>query len=49
MNGTPSITIMAITGHKTEKSFLKYIKASPNDHARKMKTLWEERYKLKAV
>lgn len=49
LNGTPSITIMAITGHKTEKSFLKYIKASPNDHARKMKGLWEERYKLKAV
>ncbi len=47
--GTPSITIMAITGHKTEKSFLKYIKLLPTEHAQKMKDLWATRNKLKAV
>ena len=26
--GVPAITIMAITGHKTEKAFLKYIKSN---------------------
>ncbi len=43
LNGTPSITIMAITGHKTEKAFLKYIKVTPKEHAEKMKYLWETR------
>ena len=43
LNGTPSITIMAITGHKTEKAFLKYIKVRPKEHAEKMKSLWERR------
>jgi len=43
LNGTPSITIMAITGHKTEKAFLKYIKVTPKEHAEKMKSLWEKR------
>jgi len=28
---------MAMTGHKSEKSFLKYIKATPKDHATRMK------------
>ncbi len=41
--GTPTITIMAITGHKTEKSFLNYIKATPADHAKKLKELRIER------
>ena len=43
LNGTPSITIMAITGHKTERAFLKYIKVTPKEHAEKMKSLWEKR------
>jgi hypothetical protein len=50
--GTPSITIMAITGHKTEKSFLKYIRVTPDEHAHKIKDLWDKRTsksKLKAV
>jgi len=38
--GIPSITIMAITGHKTETSFLKYIKISKEQHARKMQEIW---------
>ncbi len=49
LDGTHSLTIMTITGHQTEKSFLKYIKATPNDHAKKLAALWEERYKLKVV
>lgn len=48
--GTPTLTIMAITGHKTEKSFLKYIRVSPDEHAQKIKTLWDKRNKkLRAV
>jgi integrase len=50
--GTPSITIMAITGHKTEKSFLKYIRVTPDEHAQRIKELWDKRTsksKLKAV
>lgn len=43
LNGTPSITIMAITGHKTERAFLKYIKVTAKEHAEKMKSLWEKR------
>jgi integrase len=45
LRGMESITIMAITGHRTEKTFLKYIKASPNDHAKKKKKQWDTRYK----
>jgi integrase len=43
LGGTPSITIMAVTGHKTENAFLKYIKVTPKEHAEKMKLLWENR------
>ncbi len=35
LSGTPSITIMAVTGHKTEKAFLKYIKVTSKEHAEK--------------
>jgi len=34
----PPISIMKITGHKTEKSFMKYIKISPEDNANKLAT-----------
>ncbi len=47
--GTPSITIMAITGHKTEKAFLRYIKLTPNEHAKLLKLHWQNRKKLMAV
>ena len=47
--GTPPLVIMAITGHKTEKSFLKYIRVTPDEHAIKLKSLWHRRSKLKAV
>ncbi len=32
--GVPTISIMKITGHKTEKAFMKYIKISEEDNAR---------------
>ncbi|WP_164126321.1 site-specific integrase [Sphingobacterium luzhongxinii] len=33
IKGVPTISIMQITGHKTESSFLKYIKLEPKNHA----------------
>lgn len=33
LGGIPTIAIMKITGHKTEKSFMKYIKISQEDNA----------------
>ncbi len=46
--GIPTITIMAITGHKTETSFLKYIKITPREHAEKMREMWN-RQAMKVV
>ena len=36
LHNVPTISIMKITGHKTEKSFLKYIKISQEDNANKL-------------
>ncbi len=41
--GLDTVTIRAITGHRTEKAFLTYIKVTPHEHARKMKDFWAER------
>ena len=38
----PNMTIMAITGHKTEAQFLKYLKTSKQEHADKLKELWKK-------
>jgi integrase len=43
LGGTPTLTIMAITGHKTEKAFLRYIKLVSSDHAKLLKAHWERR------
>ncbi len=48
LDSVPSITIMAITGHTTESSFMKYIRVTPQEHAEQLQTLWN-RDKLKAV
>ncbi|WP_229688987.1 hypothetical protein [Puia dinghuensis] len=40
---TPTLTIMAITRHRTEKAFLRYIRLVPSDHARLLKAHWEKR------
>jgi len=39
-SGFPSISIMAITGHKTETSFMKYIKVTPDEHAKLLAEHW---------
>ena len=43
--GLPTLMIMSISGHKTEKSFLKYIKVKQSEHAEMMKEAWENIYK----
>lgn len=51
-SGLPTLHIMAITGHKTEKSFLKYIRISPNEHAKIVSKIWadmDKKSKLKVV
>lgn len=40
--------IMSITGHKTETAFLKYIKVTPEESAKRLKSFWDESY-LKVV
>lgn len=41
--GVPVTTIMAISGHRTEKSFRTYIKASGEEHAQIMKRVWDKK------
>lgn len=41
-SGFPSISIMQITGHKTETAFLKYIKVSKQEHARLLAEHWKK-------
>jgi integrase len=36
--GVPTLAIMAITGHRTEKVFLKYVRVSKEEHARIIST-----------
>jgi integrase len=43
----PNMTIMAITGHKTETSFLKYIKITKKEHAETLKRYWGKEQKEK--
>lgn len=40
--GVPAISIMQITGHKTERAFLKYIKATAQEHAQLMFARWSK-------
>ncbi len=40
--GFPSISIMKITGHRSEKNFLNYIKLTPRENADKLRLHWEE-------
>lgn len=45
LRGLDSLMIRSISGHKTEKSFLKYIKVSQQQHAEMMAKRWSEIYK----
>ena len=42
LSGFPAISIMQITGHKTEKAFLRYIKVTPEDHAKLLEMHWNK-------
>ena len=44
LDGVPPLTIMSITGHKTEAAFLRYIRVSSEEHAKLMKETWERLY-----
>lgn len=44
--GTPADLIMAISGHRTEKAFRRYIKADKVQKAQMIKKLWENRPSL---
>lgn len=39
-SGFPAISLMKITGHRTESAFLKYIKVTPEDTAHKLMEHW---------
>jgi integrase len=39
--GVPSLAIMAITGHKTESAFMKYIKVTGEEQAQIMRRYWK--------
>ena len=41
-SGAPALVIMQITGHKTEKAFLSYIKTDPETYARMLLTQWNK-------
>jgi hypothetical protein len=40
---------MSVSGHKTEKAFLKYIKVKQSEHAEMMAKKWAEMYGQKTV
>lgn len=44
IDNIPTLSIMAISGHKTEKAFLKYIKVEPEEHAKKVLQMWQSSY-----
>ena len=48
-SGFPSISIMQITGHKTESSFLKYIKVTKEEHAKMLMMHWQKNGNLLKV
>ena len=41
-SGAPALVIMQITGHKTEKAFLSYIKTDPETYARMLLSQWNK-------
>jgi len=45
----PTLMIMKITGHKTEKAFLKYIKVDEDENAERMLELFEQQMKKQLI
>lgn len=46
LDNIPTLSIMAISGHKTEKAFLKYIKVEPEEHVRKVHEIWANKSEI---
>lgn len=46
LQGVPTITIRAITGHKTEKAFLSYIKVNSKQHAKMLSVHWRNQVSI---
>ncbi|WP_200974837.1 site-specific integrase [Echinicola sp. 20G] len=42
-SGFPAISLMKITGHRTEKAFLLYIKVTPEENAKQLLEHWNKR------
>lgn len=40
----PAISIMKLTGHRSEKNFMNYIKMTPHQNAEKLRKHWEKAY-----
>ncbi|MES2138657.1 MAG: site-specific integrase [Bacteroidota bacterium] len=49
LSGLDTMVIRAITGHKTEKAFMKYIKITPSDKAKILQLHQQAQFKLKVV
>lgn len=45
--GVPTLTIREITGHNSEGAFLRYIRATPKEHANKMREIMMQRFENK--
>lgn len=45
-SGFPAISLMKITGHRTEKAFLLYIKVTPEENAQKLLEHWKKSYEM---
>lgn len=43
LSGFPTLSIMQITGHRTERAFMKYIKVTPEQHAKLLRKHWLEK------
>lgn len=49
LHGLPSSTIMKITGHRTEKAFMRYIKITPNENAKILQLHWQKKHALRVA
>lgn len=47
LQGFPTISIMKITGHRTEKAFMRYLKISQEQNAQLLSKFWNEKFNLK--
>jgi integrase len=43
LSGFPTLSIMQVTGHRTEKAFMRYIKVTPEQHAKLLRLHWLEK------